>query len=151
MPRSPWRSAPHAIGCAATPQLWRRHPRWRPDASAAGILVEHDPFRKPVSTFRDHALWLADEELVHLGEGRRRLRLERVPAIEVKHRRAFRESRRELLLGRRIQYEAGELQAVIRQERFDLRQRHLMFLDVKDQVATFVGGEEIAERARRLQ
>ena len=37
------------------------------------------------------------------------------------------------------------------QERFDLRQRHLMFLDVEDQVAAFVGGEEIAERARRLQ
>ena len=47
--------------------------------------------------------------------------------------------------------EAGELHAVLRQERFDLRQRHLVLLDVKDQVATFVGGEEIAERARRLQ
>jgi len=57
-----------------------------------------------------------------------------------------RKARRELLLGRRIQYEAGELQAVLSQERFDVGNVHLVFLDVEHQVATFVGGEEIAER-----
>src|SRR6202011_5044731 len=36
--------------------------------SAAGILVEHDLFRKPASTFRDHALKSCDHAPVDFGD-----------------------------------------------------------------------------------
>ena len=77
--------------------------------------------------------------------------LEVVPAIEIDRGCRLRKALRETVQRRRIENEAGEPHAVIRQERFGLRQGDAVLLHVKDQVAAFVGGKKISGIGERLQ
>ena len=61
-----------------------------------------------------------------------------MPSIKVDHRGILGESRGIDTLLRRTEHEAEELQIVLVQEAFDLRQTHPVLLDVEHQVTTAV-------------
>src|SRR5438874_1836472 len=86
-----------------------------------------------------------DPELIHRGKGPRVLGLERVPKVEIRERLVLRKTRP--IAGDRagVDIEADELQAVLREEALDLRDRQPMLLDVEQQIAACAGAEEIAE------
>src|SRR5262249_11947565 len=76
-------------------------------------------------------------------ECRRAFNLERVPAIEISHRRIIR-----ILLAIRLpdcgaEFKSDQLKILSREEFLDLRNSQAMFLDMEQQIAALAGGIEI--------
>src|SRR5262249_29725142 len=67
-----------------------------------------------------------------------------MPAIEVARETVASENVPIMLHNRRREFETDERQAILDDERLDVRNREPAFLDVKQQVAALAGAEEIA-------
>src|SRR5262249_39059370 len=94
---------------------------------------------------------LLHPELIHAGERLGPLRLEGVPSVEIAHEVVATENAAILLQNPRRKFESNEPQIVLDEKRLDLRDRHSAFLDVKQQVATLAGAEEIARPGDAFQ
>jgi hypothetical protein len=95
------------------------------------------------SETRENGQWailgsLLHAEPVHADESLRIFHFELVPSIKVGHRGILGESCGIGTLLRRTEHEAEELQIVLVQEAFDLRQTHPVLLDVEHQVTAAV-------------
>jgi len=117
-PRSPWRNAPRAIAAR--------------NAAAPAQATRDGGLRQRAFRLR------CGRRLVHLGESRWRFGSKACSDRDLATP-PFRESAPRLLLGPGSSTKPVNWQAVLSQERFECRQRHLVFLDVEHQVATFVG------------
>src|SRR6266550_5638660 len=95
------------------------------------------------------SLRLLDPELIHAHERRRVLDFECVPEIEITQRSIVRVSLAEFLgVDTR---KTDEREIVFFQKRLDLRQRQLVFLHVKEQIAALARAEKIGKLRNVLQ
>src|SRR5262249_45151996 len=90
-------------------------------------------------------------ELIHAHERVGPLRLEGVPPVKIAHEPVAAENAAIVLERLRRELEADESQAVRCHEGLDLRNRGARFLDMKQQIATFAGAEEIADSRDALK
>src|SRR5262249_61334438 len=74
-----------------------------------------------------------------------------MPAIEVARETVAAENVPIMLHDRRREFETDECQAILDDERLDVRNREPAFLDMKQQVAAFAGAEEIARLGNAVE
>src|SRR5712691_2450790 len=125
----------------------RLPPRIKSGASFFAItlfLLEHDLFRKPVPTFRNHALSaLLHPEFVHMREHEGIFLFEGVPVIEIALGLVVRKFLAVLLEEALIDIPADEFEIIVGEEALDSRQRQPQLMLVEQKVAAIAQTVEI--------